>query len=450
MAGRTIAVIGGGVAGIAAALAAADRGAQVTLYESLPQLGGRAAGADGIDTGRHLVLSCYRDFFRLLRRIGSDRAVELHPLVYHALAGDATRTVEFPGGEGRHPKLASRLLAGSLLPVAQRIPALAALAQTTASAPGEADDGTLAGDGRTRRIRITGGGPVTDAWRRLHWPHALVARFGSPLAAGIGNAPPHAWAAGPFLNALARVLDDPDPRAGWVSGERYGTVISEPARRALIEADVDLRRGEGVRWVERVPGGWRVAGDRAERFDRAICAVQPARLDVLAQVAEARPLLRAAARVTGRTILTARAHVYNLAPRHGPHGEADPPHAFWFAEPHPDGGVLLERVISGLPDENEPDPDEQRRAFQHGARRWFGVEVNHGEISARHYPSATPTLAPGGPRPAIRHGPGLFYASDWCATGLPATLESAARAGFLAGRLAADQSTTNTVYSVSR
>ncbi|WP_055590834.1 FAD-dependent oxidoreductase [Streptacidiphilus griseoplanus] len=72
-----VAVVGGGVAGLAAATALAERGARVTLYEREPQLGGRLAGwstvlADGsavtMSRGFHAFFRQYYNLRGLLRR----------------------------------------------------------------------------------------------------------------------------------------------------------------------------------------------------------------------------------------------------------------------------------------------------------------------------------------------------------------------------------------------
>jgi phytoene dehydrogenase-like protein len=67
--GRRVIVIGGGLAGITAALDAAAAGATVTLLESRGRLGGRAYSftRDGltVDNGQHVFLRCctaYRTF----------------------------------------------------------------------------------------------------------------------------------------------------------------------------------------------------------------------------------------------------------------------------------------------------------------------------------------------------------------------------------------------------
>jgi squalene-associated FAD-dependent desaturase len=78
-------VVGGGVAGVAAALAAADRGWRPLLLERGPVLGGmarshpdRRLGGD-LDCGQHVVLACCTEHRALLRRLGTDHLVRLAP-----------------------------------------------------------------------------------------------------------------------------------------------------------------------------------------------------------------------------------------------------------------------------------------------------------------------------------------------------------------------------------
>lgn len=74
---KTLAVIGGGLTGIASALTAANAGWNVTLFEARRHLGGRVASIetpDGlIDNGRHLILDVCSETRRLIRRLGADR-----------------------------------------------------------------------------------------------------------------------------------------------------------------------------------------------------------------------------------------------------------------------------------------------------------------------------------------------------------------------------------------
>ncbi len=71
-----IAVLGGGWAGLAAAVELAQAGATVDVYEASRQLGGRARRVteDGIalDNGQHILLGAYRDSLAIIRKAGGD------------------------------------------------------------------------------------------------------------------------------------------------------------------------------------------------------------------------------------------------------------------------------------------------------------------------------------------------------------------------------------------
>ena len=72
---RTV-IVGGGLAGLAAAVALAERGVSVTVFESRPRLGGRASSfvdkATGtqIDNCQHVSLGCCTNFQHFCRTVG--------------------------------------------------------------------------------------------------------------------------------------------------------------------------------------------------------------------------------------------------------------------------------------------------------------------------------------------------------------------------------------------
>ncbi|HJV61427.1 MAG TPA: NAD(P)-binding protein, partial [Albitalea sp.] len=71
-----IAVVGGGWAGMAAAVDAVRRGFEVTLFEMAPHWGGRARRVDidglALDNGQHIMIGAYRETLRLMQAVGVD------------------------------------------------------------------------------------------------------------------------------------------------------------------------------------------------------------------------------------------------------------------------------------------------------------------------------------------------------------------------------------------
>jgi squalene-associated FAD-dependent desaturase len=78
-------IIGGGFAGLAAAVDLAARGNQVLLLERRNFLGGRAYSftdkvtGDTVDNGQHLLMGCYHHTLRFLAKIGASHKVKFQP-----------------------------------------------------------------------------------------------------------------------------------------------------------------------------------------------------------------------------------------------------------------------------------------------------------------------------------------------------------------------------------
>ena len=79
----SVVVVGGGLAGIAAACELAEAGLKVTLMEKRPFLGGRSysyrdkrSGVE-VDNGQHVFLGCCTEYIRLLKRLGAWHKVHL-------------------------------------------------------------------------------------------------------------------------------------------------------------------------------------------------------------------------------------------------------------------------------------------------------------------------------------------------------------------------------------
>ena len=94
-----VAVIGGGLAGLACAVALAERGIAVTVIEGARQLGGRAScwadpvTGDVVDIGPHIFHSEYRNMFALLDRLGTRDLIAWQPGEVLAIASKPRPTI---------------------------------------------------------------------------------------------------------------------------------------------------------------------------------------------------------------------------------------------------------------------------------------------------------------------------------------------------------------------
>jgi squalene-associated FAD-dependent desaturase len=85
---RRVAVVGGGLAGLSAALELVDAGHEVVLHEARPSLGGAVQTLperEGDpppppDNGQHIALGCFTAYRRFLARIGKAQALRREPL----------------------------------------------------------------------------------------------------------------------------------------------------------------------------------------------------------------------------------------------------------------------------------------------------------------------------------------------------------------------------------
>jgi squalene-associated FAD-dependent desaturase len=127
--------IGGGLAGITAAIALAESGAQVTLLEARPRLGGATCSftRDGltVDTGQHIFLGCCSAYRGLLGKLGMTAHAPLQDRF------DVTVLAPGPAGQPRQARLRRTALPGPLhmLPALGRYPFLTKAERARVSLP---------------------------------------------------------------------------------------------------------------------------------------------------------------------------------------------------------------------------------------------------------------------------------------------------------------------------
>jgi hydroxysqualene dehydroxylase len=249
--GRRVVVIGGGLAGITAALDCAEAGARVTLLEVRRRLGGAAYSfeRDGlrIDNGQHVFLRRCVAYRALLARLGSQRGVS----VQRRLEIPVLRPGADPVVLRRNRLPAPLHLAGALaryrpLTIAQRLGAArTALALARLDPSDQALDQQRFGDWLARH----GQGPdvVGALWDLIALPTLNLPAAQASLALG----------AFVFRNGLLSSADAAD--IGFHC-RTLSETIGDPALRALREAGVEVRLGWRAERLERTAGGFEVNG----------------------------------------------------------------------------------------------------------------------------------------------------------------------------------------------
>ncbi|MFC0506321.1 hydroxysqualene dehydroxylase HpnE [Micromonospora costi] len=435
--GGGVCVVGGGLAGIAAAIRLADLGLPVTLLENRPELGGatysfRRHGLT-VDTGQHVFLRCYHAYRDLLERLGTTAGTELQPRF--------AVPVLLPG---RPPHLLARrrlpapahllpALAGyRLLNPAERVAAAracAALRRVDPDASGTdriAFGAWLAAHGQSGR-----------AVRRL-WDLITVAALNVPSAQAS-----LALAARVFRTGLLETADAGDIGRPLVPlTELHGVA----ARRVLDRLGARVLPRTRVRWIHPEPTGFRIGVDGGEiAADGVVLAVPHQSAAALVPPAAAPDAdrwtrLGAAPIVNVHLRYARRVAPLTMA------AAVESPAQWIFDRSGPDAGDEQHLVVSLSAADAEIDrPAAELVATQRQALGDLFPAARHTPVSdafVTREPRATFRQGPG--TRAYRPGsgtrlPGLVLAGAWTDTGWPDTMEGAVRSGHEAADILARQ-----------
>ncbi len=237
-----VAVVGGGLAGISAALACADAGAAVTLFEKRKHLGGLtwSFAHDGLsmDNGQHVFLRCCTAYLDFLARIGSAGDVELQDRLDVTVMRPGVAQASLRRDRVRAPlHLARSLLGYGVIPFSARARfASAALALSRL----DLDDPALDEETFEAWLLRHGQGPeaISGLWDLICLPTVNLPASEASLA----------MAAKVFKTGLLTQSSAGD--IGW-SRVPLGLLHGERAATALSKAGVAVRLGEGVDQVRR-------------------------------------------------------------------------------------------------------------------------------------------------------------------------------------------------------
>ena len=123
---RRVAVVGGGLAGLTAAIDLREAGFEVTLLEARPRLGGAASSYQRdqltVDNGQHVILRCCDNYRALLARLGVSDKVVFQPRFDVTVLAPGGRRARLRRSDLPSPlHLLGSLLRYRLLPLADRL-----------------------------------------------------------------------------------------------------------------------------------------------------------------------------------------------------------------------------------------------------------------------------------------------------------------------------------------
>ncbi|TSA41198.1 MAG: FAD-dependent oxidoreductase [Betaproteobacteria bacterium] len=257
-----VAVIGGGYAGMAAAVELAARGVPVTVFETSKQLGGRARRVEhrgtALDNGLHILIGAYRETLRLIRLVNPAHASALLrlPFEWHIHR-------EFSLAAGRLP--APLHLLGALL-TARGIEWNERLAAARFLHALRKSRFTLAHDVSVEQLLEQH--RQSEKLKRVLW---------RPLCVAALNTPPAIASAQVFLNVLRDSLNaargDSDVVLARVD---LSALFPEPAATWITQRGGEVLTARRVTSIDPVENGFAVeAAGQRQTFSHVICALPP-------------------------------------------------------------------------------------------------------------------------------------------------------------------------------
>jgi len=436
---RRVVVVGGGLAGLAAAWDIGRAGAEAVVLERKSSPGGRAGSGidqetgEPVDTGQHIFMGCYRS------ALGWFSALGTRPLVGFQTALEVPWLLE--GGGTRSfravPLPAPFHLLGGLLAIEGLTfgDRLRLLRLARVLAPAAKLDGISV---RTWEERLGVPRPVRD--------YAL-----EPLALAALNETPSGASALPFVAVLrALALGGRKGSAIGFATVGLGETYTGTATAAIEKAGGRVRTGAWANGLltgkDRITGV-KLAGGEEIEADAVVLAVPPWDLVSLAAgIPELSTIAGEAGSFIPSPILTV--HLWwDRAVFPGRFAGLAGSKYDWLFNRTAIVGQGKDRtehlclVKSAARDLVGRPPGELAEMAETEVRKYLpgtrGAMVTRSRIVWE--TRATVSLAPGTARlrpDAVTPVKGLFLAGDWTATGLPATIEGAVRSGFAASRRA--------------
>ncbi len=250
---KSIAVIGAGWAGCAAAVELAAAGYKITLYESSRTLGGRARAVEIngklLDNGQHILLGAYSETLRMLQRVGVDEEKALLRLPLQMRYPNNSDGMDFVAPRLPAPfHLIAALLRSKGLAGADKM----ALARFSSAA-------------RWMDWRMHDDCSVSELLQRFDQTDRLIKLMWRPLCIAALNTPPERASAQTFLNVLRDSLGASRSASDMLIPRVDLTALFPQQASAFIEQHSgQIKLGASVQKITQNDDGWVVTQDKTE------------------------------------------------------------------------------------------------------------------------------------------------------------------------------------------
>lgn len=420
-----VAVLGGGYAGMAAAVTLSAAGIPVTVYEAATHLGGRARRVEyngvALDNGLHVLIGACSTVLDLIRRVNrdADGALLRLPLDWRVHGRFRLRVPSLPAPL----HLACAVLTARGLRLRARWAAVRFVHALRATGFRIAEDTSVAS--------------LLAAHRQ---DEAAVRYLWRPLCVSALNTPIETASARVFLNVLRDGLAADAAGSDLIVARRdLAALFPEPAAEYVQARGGSVLTGHTVSNVERRNGTFLVqARGESRAYSHVVCALSPHRLEAaIGRIPELRPVADAVARFSYLPIQTIYLKYRDRARLPAPMiGIADGI-AHWVFDRETICGQrgLVAAVISAGGAHQTVAQEALAQRVDAELRRHFGPLPPlewHRVIAEKR---AAFACSVGIERPAMRTAlEGFLLAGDYVAGDYPATLEGAVRSGVTAAR----------------
>ncbi|MBT3602318.1 MAG: FAD-dependent oxidoreductase [Candidatus Latescibacteria bacterium] len=430
---KNVVVLGGGFAGLAAAVKLTELGHSVTLVERRRQLGGRAFSftdpttGDTVDNGQHLFMKCYHATLALLQSLGAHDEVEFQNEFQ----------IEF-----RHPQKGT-----STLRIAKTLPrplnVLAGFLRFKSI--GLSDVLKLRNIKPELSKQLPLSLSVAQWLEQCKQTQRLQENFWNPLCLAALNEPT-SQASARYMQAVLREGFFGSPDGAFLGYSRLGlsNLLSARSQTFLNKHEQKLLLGLSAKRIDSVSTheiAVHLSDNTKLTPDAIICAIPPQALSSLLTPHSFPELLQKLSLYRPSPILsvnlwydrpcldvpfigmlgTQMEWAFNKHHLYQTHDHASPGHI-----------TLLASAAHALSQSQPKDLIElAQQEFESVAPSASEANLQHARVICERKATQTLPLGESPPNTHTNH-PKLLLAGDWVNTGLPATIESAVRSGFCA------------------